>query len=402
MAKLVQPPQKFIPPEWNQSNICKYNCAENARIASERLIDESDRLIEETFQTTKRTQQNINNKLDQRLRDLNKWKDELNIKLDELKKENEDLLNYKKRLESAIESCNEPLAISQDCLHFRENRIGIDVVHDGPEIELLKEVEVINGVQNLLIRTHEEAVEQIRLNRSAIYYLGKDLKDKFEAIKIDGYCEQLNNNSVDISLQPNYVQIEPNSVSPRDWREFSNSNIEKSERERINSTNLRGIIDSCLKTTCDDLKFQQKAVNISFEDRITECKRAKEKLEDHLAKILKEIGEEEKEICELKKAINDKTAPMMVSQTRLKERSYRPNVELCRDQVQYQLLDEVNEINSNVNRLKKVLYDSEQQLKALTRNQLSLEEDIQVKANSIYIDDVQCGQIRKSISHNYY
>lgn len=45
---------------------------------------------------------------------------------------------------------------------FRENRIGIDVVHDGPEIELLKEVEVINGVQNLLIRTHEEAVEQIR------------------------------------------------------------------------------------------------------------------------------------------------------------------------------------------------------------------------------------------------
>ena len=110
---------------------------------------------------------------------------------------------------------------------------------------------------------------------------------------------------------------------------------------------------------------------------------------------MKEIGEEEKEICELKKAINDKTAPMMVSQTRLKERSYRPNVELCRDQVQYQLLDEVslkietfkifftnylkvNEINSNVNRLKKVLYDSEQQLKALTRNQLSLEEDIQV------------------------
>lgn len=63
MAKLVQPPPKFIPPEWNQSNICKYNCAENARIASERLIDESDRLIEETFQTTKRTQQNINNKL---------------------------------------------------------------------------------------------------------------------------------------------------------------------------------------------------------------------------------------------------------------------------------------------------------------------------------------------------
>jgi len=40
--------------------------------------------------------------------------------------------------------------------------VSIDLVHDNVEKELLKEVEVIQGVIALLRRTHEQAVEQIR------------------------------------------------------------------------------------------------------------------------------------------------------------------------------------------------------------------------------------------------
>ena len=47
------------------------------------------------------------------------------------------------------------------CL-FREKRVFIDLVHDNVETELIKEVEVIDGVVALLRRTHEQAVEQIR------------------------------------------------------------------------------------------------------------------------------------------------------------------------------------------------------------------------------------------------
>ena len=46
-----------------------------------------------------------------------------------------------------------------DC---RERRVAIDLVHDNPEIELIKEVEVISGVQLLLRRHIEESTEQIR------------------------------------------------------------------------------------------------------------------------------------------------------------------------------------------------------------------------------------------------
>lgn len=44
----------------------------------------------------------------------------------------------------------------------REQRIGIDLVHDEVEQELLKEDEIIKGVMALLTRTLEETSEQIR------------------------------------------------------------------------------------------------------------------------------------------------------------------------------------------------------------------------------------------------
>ena len=47
------------------------------------------------------------------------------------------------------------------------------------------------------------------------------------------------------------------------------------------------------------------------------------------------ITQTEKNIADLKKAIKDKENPMKVAQTRLHVREDRPNVELCRDPVQY-------------------------------------------------------------------
>ena len=60
--------------------------------------------------------------------------------------------------------------------------------------------------------------------------------------------------------------------------------------------------------------------------------------------VLNEISTMEKNIIELRKAIADKNGPMMVAQSRLNERTGRPNVELCRDPVQYRLIDEVGNL----------------------------------------------------------
>ena len=114
---------------------------------------------------------------------------------------------------------------------------------------------------------------------------------------------------------------------------------------------------------------------------------------------MEEIAAMEANIAALKKAIADKEAPMKVSQTRLDDRTFRPNVELCRDRVQYRLIEEVTEISVNIERLQEKLAEAEASLKGLIRKQLSLEEDIEVKANSLFIDRDQCMELRKQINH---
>ena len=58
-----------------------------------------------------------------------------------------------------------------------------------------------------------------------------------------------------------------------------------------------------------------------------------------------EIAELEEEIRRIQDAIRGKINPMKLAQTRLENRTYRPNVELCRDNVQYGLTDEVRQID---------------------------------------------------------
>ena len=115
--------------------------------------------------------------------------------------------------------------------------------------------------------------------------------------------------------------------------------------------------------------------------------------------VMEEIAAMEENIALLKRAIADKEAPMKVMQTRLENRTFRPNVELCRDRVQYRLIEEVFEISTNIERLQGKLADAEASLKGLIRKQLSLEEDIDVKANSLFIDRDQCMELRKQINH---
>lgn len=115
--------------------------------------------------------------------------------------------------------------------------------------------------------------------------------------------------------------------------------------------------------------------------------------------VMEEIAAMEENIALLKRAIADKEAPVKVTQTRLENRTFRPNVELCRDRVQYRLIEEVFEISTNIERLQGKLADAEASLKGLIRKQLSLEEDIDVKANSLFIDRDQCMELRKQINH---
>jgi len=180
----MEAPTKYTPDEWHRSNHLNYAKAEQNRTSSEIIRDESARLANETHITTMKTQSDVNKKIEQRLNDINFWKSELDRQFQETEDEIQKMLEYKGRLEVALGATQLPLHIATECLQNREKRIAIDLVHDDVEIQLLKEVEVITGVQALLKRTLEQATEQIRLLRSANYYLNKDILTNFQLCRL--------------------------------------------------------------------------------------------------------------------------------------------------------------------------------------------------------------------------
>uniref|UniRef100_A0A8C0B1Z6 Tektin n=1 Tax=Buteo japonicus TaxID=224669 RepID=A0A8C0B1Z6_9AVES len=355
MARLLQAPPKFLPTEWDIANKMQCASTESQKSRSERTIAESRRLLDEIEKSTQKTQSDVNKKIEQRQEEIKFWRQELDNKLEQIVHETEVLLTFKTRLEKSLESCKEPLVIAQKCLLNRQRRAGIDLVHDEVEQELVKEAEVLQGVIALLGRTLEQTNEQIRLNRSTKYNLEMDLKDKFTALMIDDYCASLTNNTPDIRYADNAVKTEGNFVSPEDWIDFSNINVEKADKQRNNSLALRALIDSILSQTVNDMRKQCEMVNVAFRNRVMEVKDAKHKLETLLAMVMNETASQEKNIAALRKAIADKEGPVKVAQTRLEARNHRPNVELCYDTVQYRLISEVQEITKNIQRQVEVM-----------------------------------------------
>ncbi|XP_067102937.1 tektin-1 [Osmerus mordax] len=400
MSRLMGPPQKFMPPEWRLANQLQYVSAEAERARSERLIAESKRLMEESDNTAKRMQRDANQRLEQRIHDIKFWRQELDQKLEEIVQEIEVLIIFKSRVEKALESCAEPLRVTLLCLEERQKRVAIDLVHDEVERELMKEREVIEGVEALLKRTIEQTNEQIRLNRSAKYHLEKDLINKFQAERIDNFCSILTNNSssLDDTAKETGITVPFNTVTPEEWENFSNINITKAEHEKNNSMSLRALVDSLLEQTAADISRQHHITSTALRLQVQESKTTKSQLEDHLAKVLSEISSQEKNLEALHVAITDKEAPLKMAQTRLMARSQRPSWELCHDPVQVRLLEEVQELMGHIDRLREAQAQSERELKALIRSQLSLEEEVQVKSHSLYIDEVICTQLCQHVA----
>ena len=193
------------------------------------------------------------------------------------------------------------------------------------------------------------------------------------------------------------------SFSEEQWENFSDINIKNGEATRLNSIQLRNIVDSNLQQVANDIHKQIELTNKAFDRRIWETKDAKAKLELQVQDVTKLIDNLEENIKNIEKAILDKENYLKLAHTRLDVRSNRVNIELVRDPAQYKLIKEVQEIEDSISRLQERLNDSHRQLKNLDRDKLVLEKDIEVKTNTVRIDEAENFHgIRKSLKINQF
>lgn len=172
------------------------------------------------------------------------------------------------------------------------------------------------------------------------------------------------------------------STTPQQWEDYSRYNKERADAEMESSRRLREAIHHTIHQTDNDLAAQHKATDYAlrkrmheFEKAIDELKWQKDQVTCYLSfgnrkkshaclrfssiiydlliivficsmQTEEEIAELEEDIRRTNEAIKAKVNPMKLAQTRLENRTYRPNVELCRDNPQYGLIDEVKQLEA--------------------------------------------------------
>ncbi|XP_048410754.1 tektin-3 isoform X2 [Stegostoma tigrinum] len=359
---------RYTPQDWYECNQTSYRESESYRHNAERLRADTARLIQDKENITKKTQFETSKNLGERVNDIMFWKSELAHETEQMIEETNSLNEVKKRLERALAET------------------------EGP----LQEVECIRSCQERMRRYLDKAITQLTTNRGTQHELEQDINDKNTAYRIDGKCHQLRNTSDGISYYRGIDHVDATISVPESWAKYTDHNILRSQSERAASAKLRNDIENLLNSTSNEMWNQFNNLNLSFTNRISETAEAKNKLQTHLAKTLQVIFQTELTIESIKKAIKDKEAPLKVAQTRLDERTRRPNVELCRDPAQIHLINEVRELDNTIQTLKQRLKDAEETLQMLVHKKSSLEYDLSIKANTLFIDQEKCMGMRKS------
>ncbi|PSN29761.1 Tektin-3 [Blattella germanica] len=391
---------RYTPYEWAQSNISHYNEADTNRNFSERLRVDAVRTMREADEKTVTGQRDSGRRIGERITDTTFWRNEVATELERMVAESNLLQDKRRDLEKAIQDCEGPLHIAQECLYQRENRQGIDLVHDQVEQALLCEVENLRACQDKLKNMHERTVQQLRNNRAAQHELERDLKSKESALGIDNMCHQLNNFSRGINYYGGIEKFDPTVSIPESWAENSNRIIQRSQNERTKSAQLRTDGDNLINQSANDIWNAWNATNNSLTRRSSEILESKAKLQMHLHKLQQEIFDVEKNMELIRKAIMDKSNPLKVAHTRLEARTHRRDIELCRDNAQNRLVKEVQDIQDSIDVLHRKLQELEAQHQQLLKTRSNLETELQIKVNSLFIDREKCLGMRRSFPLN--
>ncbi|KAK2506738.1 hypothetical protein MC885_016211 [Smutsia gigantea] len=460
MATLnVKPSQRFRLPDWHTNSYLLSTNAERQRDASHQIRQEARVLRNETNNQTIWDEHDNRTRLAERIDTVNRWKEMLDKCLTDLDAEIDALTQAGSRtgdletsartsrpsplLESAeqnLQAKNLPLDVAVECLTLRDSRRDIDVVKDSVEEELHKEVQIIDATKKALQQKISQAFEKLCLLQEVRQQLSSDHQGKMETLDIDRGCLSLNLKSPNISLKVNPTRVPNGSSTLPQWNDFSQFNKNRAEAEMKGATELREAIALTIAETNNELEAQRVATEFAFRKQLRDMEKVYSELkwqeknvslgpgvwasccgmgspmpcQEALDQVhhdgfswwrpttlspqtLEEISELHEDLRLLEEDLRRKLQNLKLCHTRLESRSYRPNIELCRDQAQYGFTDEVHQLETTIAALKQKLAQAQDVLDALYKHLARLQADIACKANSMLLD-TKCMDTRRKLT----
>ncbi|KAK0174941.1 hypothetical protein PV327_010644 [Microctonus hyperodae] len=401
----IVPPssQKFMINDWHLNNQARFRNYKTHCQLVESVIAESERICDLALESTKINKFTTDRELKTKVTDVKFMKDELLRHRQNVILEINAMTTYKSRLIDAITSLQRNAAeICQKCLIAREHRLGIDLTVDDVEKDLRKEYEIINRSDSVFTRTLEHTNEQIRILKSLIYQIDSDLDSKDQSIELDEQNLKLKETGLNLSIYHGRAPLDASCITLQEWG-LHNDEIVMTTMKELNSTKvLRYYIDDIMKEIVGDLNEQKKKTDESFNKRINEIKEIKSALEMQHCEVIKRVNAINETITKIDKNIREKEGFLALAHTRLGNRCQRPNMELTSDQVERQLTLEVSNIRVIIGKLQQTLCEAHATLRYLLKIQIQLEEDINIKTNTLKIDEVECMTLRQSLNFHAY
>ncbi|XP_028820572.1 tektin-2 isoform X2 [Denticeps clupeoides] len=351
MATLSSKPGlKHSVTDWDATNKLLSDIAEYRRKASHDICQEGRALRNETANKASWLESDSNRRLSDRIHDISHWKELLEFCVQEVDREMDALTLSKEAAERALASLTLPLEVTVDCLTMREGRRGSELVSDLVEVELKKEVRVIDEAQHALQQQIDQSFEELCLLQEARHQLTLDLQNKMEALDADMSCLSLTVTSSEISLKPQPTRIPHGSSTPQQWVQFSHHNVTRAQQEMQASQQLRENISTTRVQTKD------------------------------------QIMDMEEDIRGLEDDLQAKMSPLKLSHTRLENRTKRPGMDLCWDEVQSGLVSEAKQLEGIIQSLHEKLSQAQHSLQDLRHHEACMLEDLSRKQDTLSLE----------------
>lgn len=187
-----------------------------------------------------------------------------------------------------------------------------------------------------------------------------------------------------------------------EWQQQTYLNLDSNCKELTSAAQLRCYIDLLLKQVCEDLQNQTDRTNDAFELRISELKHVKKCLEDKHNDTMVHISDIQRNISELENELKNKERGLQLCMTRLANRATRPGLEMTCDDVQNALYRELEVLKKSICKLEYKIRENKASQRYLYHIQVMQEEEINIKTNSIKIDEVDCLPLRQALKYQSF
>ncbi|XP_008329308.1 tektin-2 [Cynoglossus semilaevis] len=382
----AKPGLRLSVPEWRTNNQQLSDTAQHERTVSNIVRQEGRCLRDETNSLTSWDERDTSRRLSDRIWDVSRWKEALEDCAKKVDEEMDALTLCKEETEQALAATATPLEVSKECLTLREGRQGLELVVDPVHEQLKEEVQLIERVQQVLQQNIDQAFEQLCVLQEARHQLTADIQNKMDALDIDMSCLSLTTKSPEISLKVNPTRVPTGTSTPHEWVQFTQRNIARAQEAMQVSQQMREDMSLTRAQLQNELETQCRATEFALRKRNHQEEQAHDELQWQIKKTEDEMLEMENDIKDLDADLRAKMADLKLAHTRLENRTYRPGVDLCRDEVQHGLVSEVQQLEETIMALRQKLSEAQHSLQRMKLHHYHMLQDLSSKKEALALE----------------